>query len=451
MINLLAIKNRIKTRLGELWWYTLVIFIAQQLGAVINAVIGVWLVPHYVPKQELGALLPLASIGGLLGLPLTILMIPFMKFLNKYMVQEEYGKVKALLRDIFLLATITFVLVAGLAHFLMPLAFERLRVENGLLSILIISSGIMGALAPVFATALQALRKFNIAALTAFLSTVVRFVTLLVALPIRGISGYFVGQIVQFLFCIVVSLAALRKQLFSNVKMVSYWSEDWKPILKFTAWNALLYSVSQVMGTTEGFVIRHRLSEHESAGYYMISRFAEITFYISSAATVALFPLISEHHERVNNQEYRLLTQSSVVSFAAGLIFSIVFTPVVWYLFVLKEEWNAYLPLIPHMVALSLLQLIRGSTHCFVIFKTAKNEFDFVPYYVAVFGLEAVLLYCLTGYAFFAPWMPSTWLDAFVAFNPCRLSVVLGVILLHSIAIFVYVVIAIFRIQSRRR
>jgi O-antigen/teichoic acid export membrane protein len=279
----------------------------------------------------------------------------------------------------------------------------------------------------------------------------VRLVTLLIALPIRGISGYFVGQVVPLLFCIVASLAALRKHLFSHVKMVSYWSEDWKPILAFTAWNALLYSVSQVMGTTEAFVIRHRLSEHESAGYYMISRFAEISFYISIVSTVVLFPLVAEHHERANNQEYRLLTQSSIISFMAGLIFAILFTPVVYYLFVWKSDWTVYLPFIPHMVALSLLQVIRGSTHCFVMFKTAKNEFDFVPYYVAVFAMEAVLLYCLTGYRFFIPWMPASWMEALVAFNPCRLSVVLGVILLHSVAILAYVVIAIIKIQFRSR
>lgn len=447
MINIYNIKGKIKSSLGELWWYTIVLFMTQQLGSVVSVFIGLWLVPQYVPQKELGALLPLASIGGLLGLPLTIIMIPFMKFLTKYMVREEYGKVKALLRDVFILAGITFFLISGLAYLFMPLVFMRMRVEDGLISILIICSGMMGALAPVFNTALQALKKFKMMSLLGFLSTWVRLGTLLLALPVRGISGYFLGQIVPLIFGILASLALLRKHLSSHVKMDSYWSEDWKPILKFTAWNALLYSVGQVMVTTEGFVIRHRLPDVESAGYYMISRFAEIALYISSACTVVLFPLVSEHHEKRTNQEHRLLTQSTGISFLAGLLFAIVITPVVHFLFILKSDWTVYLPFIPQLFALCMLHVIRGSTYSFVLYKTAKSEFGFVPYFVVVSVFEIIILYGLTGYDFFAPWMPTQWMDELATFNPCRLSVLLGIILLHAFAILVYVVVEIGRLQ----
>jgi len=451
MIKIQDIKEKIKSRLGELWWYTIVLFITQQLGAVVSAFIGLWLVPQYVPQKELGALLPLASIGSLLGLPLTILMIPFMKFLTRYMAQEEYGKVKALLRDVFILAGIIFLLVSGFAYLFMPLVFKRMRVEDGSLSMLVICSGVIGALAPVFSTALQALKKFRMISVIAFLSTLVRLGTLLIALPIRGLSGYFVGQFAPLIFGTIATLIVLRKHISSRMKVVSYLSEDWKPILRFTAWNALLYSVSQVMVTTEGFVIRHRLSDVESAGYYMISRFAEISFFISSACTVVLFPLISEHHEKGDNQEHRLLTQSTCISFLAGLLFAIAITPVVRFLFIFKSDWTVYLPFIPQLFALCILHVIRGSTHSFVIYKTAKNEFGFVPYYMVVFGLEILVLYCLMGYTFFAPWIPTHWMDALASFNPCRLSVVLGIILLHAFAIAVYVVVGIVRIQLHSR
>jgi O-antigen/teichoic acid export membrane protein len=443
MIKVQLIKEKIKSRLGELWWYTIILFMTQQLGSVINAVIGLWLVPKYVPQKELGVVLPLASIGSLLGLPLTILMIPFMKFLTKYMAQEEYGKVKALLRDVFILAVIIFIAVAGLAYFFMPFIFKRLRIENGYLPLLVICAGIMGALAPIFSTALQALKKFRMMSFLSFGGSIIRFFTLLIALPVRGLSGYFLGQIVPIGLGILASLFVLRRYIGKTVKVASYWREDWSPILKFTAWTAVLYSVSQVMGTTEGFVIRHRLSDVESAGYYMISRFAEISFYISSACTVVLFPLISEQHERGGGREHHLLVQSTVISFLSGLLFSVVALPFLRLIFQIKPDWNVYLMFSPHFFALCIIQVIRGSTHSFVLYHTAKNDFSFVPYYVFVLLCETVLLYCLTGYTFFAPWLPQGWLSTVAAFNPCRLSVVLGVILLHSVAILIYVVIAI--------
>jgi O-antigen/teichoic acid export membrane protein len=447
--TIIAIKNKIKSRLGELWWYTIVLFVFQQLGAVVSAIIGIWLVPKYVPQNELGALLPLASFGSLLGLPLTIIMIPFMKFLTKYMVQEEYGKVKALLRDAFVLGGGIFLLVSVISYLLMPFVFARMRVENGLLSFLIICSGGVGALAPIFCTALQALKKFKAISLLSFLSTLVRLGVLLIVLPIRGLSGYFVGQIAPLVFGAVASLWTLRKYLGVHIQRVSYWNEDWRAILKYTAWTGVFYSVSQVLGTTESFVIRHRLSDIESASYYMISRFAEISLYISAASTVVLFPLISECHEKGNKQEHHLLTQSTGISFFAGLLFAVAITPVAGFLFIFKSDWSVYLPFIPHLLALSILQAIRGSTHSFVIYKMAKNEFGFVPYYGVVYAAEVLSLYCLTGYTFFAPWMPKPWMDVLAAFNPCRLSVVLGIMCLYALPILGYVILGIAKNKSR--
>jgi ABC-type phosphate transport system permease subunit len=179
----------------------------------------------------------------------------------------------------------------------------------------------------------------------------------------------------------------------------------------------------------------------------MISRFAEIAFYISSACTVVLFPLISEQHEQGSNQEHRLLSQATSSSFLAGILFSIMITPLVYYLFVFKADWTIYLPFVPYLSVLCLVHVIRGSTYSFVIYKMAKNEFDFVPYFVGVAGIETLMLYCLTGYAFFAPWMPTQWMQALAACNPCRLSVVLGIMLLSSLFILAYVVVKIARIQ----
>ena len=63
----------LRTKLGPLWWYTLMIFLVQRFGDVINAFIGVWLVPRYMPMEELGSLRPLMQIGALLGMPIGLL------------------------------------------------------------------------------------------------------------------------------------------------------------------------------------------------------------------------------------------------------------------------------------------------------------------------------------------------------------------------------------------
>lgn len=198
--------SSIKSRLGEIWWYTLILFCVQRLGDVINAFVGLWLVPRYVPQEELGAVLPLLQVGGTLGLPLTILLVPFTKFLNTYATRGEYGKVKRLLRDVFVLSVLLFAGTLLYARFFMPLVFERMRVGEGSLGLLIVASGVLGTGSPVFVNALQALKRFRVIAIISLLTASLRLVTMLVCMPIRALSGYFVGQSVPPVFLILASL-----------------------------------------------------------------------------------------------------------------------------------------------------------------------------------------------------------------------------------------------------
>ena len=54
--------NRLHARVGDLWCYSAMIFIACRSGDVIQAFIGLWLVPKYVGPNELGAVLPLQQL-----------------------------------------------------------------------------------------------------------------------------------------------------------------------------------------------------------------------------------------------------------------------------------------------------------------------------------------------------------------------------------------------------
>ena len=53
-----SILHRIHERCGDLWWYAALLFMAQRFGDTINMFVGMWLVPKYVPQDELGAVLP---------------------------------------------------------------------------------------------------------------------------------------------------------------------------------------------------------------------------------------------------------------------------------------------------------------------------------------------------------------------------------------------------------
>ena len=432
MMNIYDFKVKIKSHLGELWWYTIIMFMTQQLGAVINAFIGLWLVPKYVPQEELGVVLPLVSIGSLLGLPLSILMIPFMKFLTKYMAQDDHGKVKTLLRDVFVVTGITFLVVSGIAYLCMPLVFKRLRVEAGSLSMLVICSGIIGALAPVFSTALQALKKFKTLSFMGFLGALLRLGTLWIALPVRGLSGYFVGQITPSLFGIVGSLFFLRKFFDTKIKRVSYWSEDMKHILQYTAWFALFSLFSMLVVATENFIIRHRLPNIESAGYYMVSRFSDMVTSLGIISATILFPLVVEKHEKKLAGQHKILLQSYGMQLTGGTLFAALMVPVAYLFFSMKSEWQVYIGYLPYMVLLCVMGIVRSITYCFVMYEMALSRFKFIIPFTFFYLFEIVALFTVTGFSFFAPWLPSDWLRSIELFNPCRLLIVIIIMLVSS-------------------
>lgn len=441
MIKIQFIKEKIKSRLGELWWYTIVLFVAQQLGVVISAFIGLWLVPKYVPQEELGVVLPLTSIGSLLGLPLSILMIPFMKFLSKYMAQEEYGKVKALLWDVFIVTGVTFIIVSGATYFCMPYVFERLRVEPGFLSILVICSGIIGALAPVFSTALQALKKFKTLSAMGVIGALLRLGSLLIALPIRGLSGYFVGQIVPNIFCIAGSLFFLKKYFKNKIERVSYWSEDMRNILNYVSWFAIFSLFSMLVVTAENFIIRHRLPGIDSAGYYMVSRFSDIVTSLGIISASVLFPIIVEKHEKKMVGQRNVLLQSFGLQLVGGILFSAVMAPLAHLFFSLNGPWTVYTHYIPYMVVLCAISIIRGMTYCYVMYEMALSQFKFVIPFACFYILEISALFMVTGYSFFAPWMPNAWMRALEAYNPCRLSMVIAIMLVSTCINFGYILV----------
>ena len=52
---------KLHSRLGDFWWYAMILFIASRAADGLNAFIGIWLVPRYVEPSELGAVMPLLN------------------------------------------------------------------------------------------------------------------------------------------------------------------------------------------------------------------------------------------------------------------------------------------------------------------------------------------------------------------------------------------------------
>ena len=194
------------------------IFVACRAADLLNAFVGLWLVPKYVDPSELGAVLPLSNFANFLAIPITAFACAFRNEVSRLSVGKEFGKLKTLMRGVFIAAAIFLFLAIVVARFTMPLLLERIRIVEGSLGLVIIAASFIGNILPIYANALQALKKFREQSLINIIGAPVRLITMLVAMPFRAITGYFVGQASVPAFNIAASIFSLRKEFTANAE-----------------------------------------------------------------------------------------------------------------------------------------------------------------------------------------------------------------------------------------
>lgn len=310
-------------RLGEFWWNSLLLFCACRAADAVNAFVGIWLVPKYINTAELGAVLPLTSFAVFLSIPAMAFANTFRNEVSRLVQEREFGRLKSLMSGVFI-AMVVFLLVALLfSRFVLPFFLGRIRIAKGSLGSIIAFSAIVGAVSPVFSGALQALKKFKAHSFLSAVGAPVRLITMLVAMPFRALSGYFVGQAACPLFTIVGDIYCLRKEL--SIPGESYWKRG--VCRRF----ALLFAIFLAWGFTGGMsglveltIIRQRLPDLDSAGYYMATRFSEISLFLCYSILFTIFPYTAEMSAK-GQDERPLVFKSIMASFAFAAVVALPF------------------------------------------------------------------------------------------------------------------------------
>ena len=281
----------------------------------------------------------------------------------------------------------------------------------------------VGAVAPIYSNALQALKKFKAQSLLSIIGAPVRLVTMLIAMPFRAITGYFVGQAASPVFTIAASVFALHKEL--SVKAEPYWNRE--TIRKFSALFALFVLMTGsggFFGLVESTIIRQRLPDLDSAGYYMATRFSEIASFVLATVTFTIFPFTAKL--AANKQDTRPLIFKAA---AASLLFSaLIALP---FFFVGKpilamlphgECYADYWWAIPWLIGISMFSAFAG------IFTTAEisaNRFSYLKWYIPLDIAYPIILLLITGYGYYAHLLPTYCASFLDAHNIRSLSAVL--------------------------
>ena len=396
---------KLHDRLGDFWWYSLMLFCACRAADLLNAFVGLWLVPKYVDPSELGAVMPLTQFANFLAIPVAAFANTFRNELTRLSIGKEFGKLKTLMRGVFAATAVFLFLAIVAARFLLPAFLERIRIVEGSLGLVIIAASFVGAVAPIYSNALQALKKFKAQSILSIVGAPVRLIAMLIALPFRAITGYFVGQAAVPVFTIASSVVALRKEL--AVKAEPYWSkETFKKFAALFVFFAGSGTAGNFMLLIEATVIRQRLPELDSAGYYMATRFSEIATYLYSAMVLAIFPFAAQL-AKDSKKHTRLILKSA----GANIIFCIVVAA--GFCFVARpalsflphgEQYATYWWAIPWLIGITGLSSIYGF---YITAEIAVNRFHFLKWAITLDLAYPLLLLLVTGHRYFTDLIPS--------------------------------------------
>ena len=415
--------EKLHARLGDFWWYSLMLFCACRAADLLNAFVGLWLVPKYVDPSELGAVMPLTQFAGFLAVPVAAFANTFRNELTRLSIGKEFGKLKTLMRGVFIATAIFLFLAIIITRLVLPAFLERIRIVEGSLGIIIIATSFVGAVAPIYSNALQALKKFKEQSIISIIGAPIRLLAMLVAMPFRAISGYFVGQASCPTFNIVASVFALRKEL--SVKSEPYWTKD--TFQKFI----FLFAIFIASGIAGGFcslvestVLRQRLPDLDSAAYYMATRFSEIAGFLYSTLVFTIFPFTANLASQ--GKDIRpLFFKASSATMAFGTIVAIPFLFFGRTILSLLPNGNLYADYwwaIPWMIGISTLGSIFG---LYNITKVSTNSFGYMKWVISIQALYAVLLLVITGHGYFCSIIPESWSKFLTAHNISSLDTML--------------------------
>lgn len=440
-------RAQIKQRLGVLWWYSGVMLFVQGGAAIINAYVGLWLVPRFVSPSQLGAVLPLSQIGALLGLPLAIILTPFLKFINVFTLRGEMGKVRSLLLDVLGIVAVSSVGVAIYTYWISPFVFLRMRVSGTALVWMLCSLGILGAVSPVLASALQSMQRFRVLAVSGLVGSPLRLAAVWLMVPALGIVGYFGAQLTVTVAGAAIAAWGLKGVLSRNVPRESY-RGHLSEMMHYTWPFVFLTVAGSIQGASEPFAIRHFLSDQDSAGYYVITKFADIPYGLWGALSVTFFPLVSERHER-GEAPGKLLRQSLAFILVVGGISSLILTSCANRLIGLTSTWAAYRSYAWLMGLLSLRMVLTQAVVCFSTYEIACRRFRFAWYAATLSLIESALIYGLAGIGFFQPWLPSDWWRALSELPTRRLSFVTAIMVGYTMLLFACMIVQLL-VRGRR-
>ena len=298
--------------------HAILLFLAMRLGDMVNVAAGMWFVPKFVKPEDIGAVLPLASFATFLSLPMFAFAMTVMKETAWLAANRERGKVKSLLSGVFVATAVIMIVVIAVSAVVMPHFLDAIGVSEAGTGLLVIVAAFFGCVAPIYTDALQSLRRFGALATIEAVGSVVRFAVMLAVMPFKALAGYFAGQAALPVFRMLGSVFALRSEL--TVPSEPFWNRvTFRRVA--TAFVAILayQAIPLASSLVEQTVLRTSFPARDSAGFYMVSRFADFLYCLTFPLLLVMFPYTASSAQKGTPTAPYVVRCSAVTLVAASL------------------------------------------------------------------------------------------------------------------------------------
>lgn len=293
------------------------LFLALRAGDLVNLAAGMWFVPKYVSPETVGAVLPVSSFATFVSLPLFALAMTVMRETAVLSAAGERGKIKTLLRGVFISASAATLLTIAATAFAMPKFMHLMRIDDAGAGFLVVTAALLGCAAPVWTDALQAMKRFRALAATEILGAVVRFAVMAAVMPVKALTGFFAGQSALPAFRIIAGSFALRKDL--RVRAQPFWNAATIRRMAAAFAAILVYQGTPMfVSMLELSIMRTALADSDSAGYYMVSRFSDFLHYLTMPILLVMFPYTAGAASRGDSTKPYVVKSSLAVLTAAA-------------------------------------------------------------------------------------------------------------------------------------
>ena len=401
--------DKFSQRLGPLWWHTLLMFVSSKMGDVINMYIALFVVPDVLDHEDLGAVVPIVRLVAVLSVPLSIILSTSLKYLSLFHVQGASGRVKALVLDLSKFISVLSTLILLFLIVFRDFIEVRLKISDEKILWVVAAMALMSCWKPTVEMAAQGTKRFYALILSQFFGPVVRLLAILAFLDSLQLAGYLLATVLADLSICALLVWSFYVCIKPTIVRESY-SEFFPSIRKYLLPIGLVVLLTSIQTMIEPWIIRQRLSEADSAGFYMATTLGSIPMYFSNAMIPFFFVLISENYERGLSTR-KLHLQALGVVLVLGLSVSGVFLVFHQEILGLRPSWSTFSEYGPYVGLLGIIMTGDILLRCHYLHENACHRFRYLWYYTFFIVLEVSLLYGLNLWThvqdFFAN---STWL-----------------------------------------